>query len=112
MGKGMIFTMDAALALVVVMLVAATLPAQVQANLEEENLNQKLHQRALDRGISALYKEDVSGYSGSNEEEIGATDRFGECVEVHGLMEDPTTGTENLYGPDVPEKGVLCEGAT
>jgi hypothetical protein len=109
MRKGMIFTMDAALALVVVMLLAATLPAQVQANMQEETLNQKLHQKALDRGISALYNQDVSGYSGPNEEAIDPANRFGECVEIHSLIEDPAASS--LGARDIPVKGVFCEVA-
>jgi len=79
MNKGIIFSMDAALALVVVILLAASLPYHYYAGEEQGSAFEKLQDKARDRAIVGFYK----GLEG--QETISNEAKIGKCVAVYTI---------------------------
>lgn len=99
MRKGIIFTTDAVLALIVVMILLAMIP--MQAGNSESKVFQNLNDKARDEAIAASYK----GTTGSNTS-IDATSSFGKCAVYYSLNPNLELGTQAQ-----PQKNIFCEEA-
>ncbi|MFA4855831.1 MAG: hypothetical protein WC634_04590 [archaeon] len=99
MKKGIIFTTDAILALIAVIVLLAMIP--MQAGNSESKVFENLNDRARDEAITSFYK----GTTGSNTS-IEGTSMFGKCVIYYSL--DPNNG---LGAQAQPQKKVFCEEA-
>ena len=101
MKRGIIFSMDASLALIAVVVLAASLPIQFNAMEEKGSAYESLHEQAMDKAIAGFYLDqpgETPNFSGKE---------FGKCTVVYTLLEDPTSN--NLNGPDIPLEKVFCE---
>jgi len=96
MRKGFIFSLDAAIALAIV-IIAIGVMAQQQNALDSgsANVSENLHKKALDRAVTGFY-----GGQTSNETLEGSAPDFGECAviytfdQVSGLVQ-PQSFCEN-----------------
>jgi len=80
MNKGMIFSTDAALALITVIILAAWLPQQLNAAEEKGGAFENLHDQALDRAVMGFYEE-LDGDSPADYENVD----FARCVAVYTI---------------------------
>ena len=97
MRRGIIFTTDAILALIVVMILLAMIP--MQAGSGESKVFENLNDRARDEAITSFY----NGAAGINPS-IDATSRFGKCAIYYSLNPDLELGTRAQ-----PQKNIFCE---
>ncbi len=101
--KGFIFSLDAVLALILVMMAGAVITMQPASITEREDVSAALRQQAEDRAITAFYL----GNSASESIDSGAD--YGECGVFYELMEDATGN--NLENREPVIKIVFCEEA-
>jgi len=99
MNRGIIFSLDAVLALILVMILAATIAQNYVATSEIGNSLESVHARVADRAVIDFY----SGQTSS--EEISSLAEFGECVVIYTI--DPEKN--GLTGRATPDKQVFCE---
>lgn len=97
MKKGIIFTTDAILALIVVMIFLAYMP--VQASQGENRAFGNLGGQARDQAITSFYKGTASGNTS-----IEATSRIGKCAVYYGLDPNNPLGVQAI-----PQKNSFCE---
>lgn len=90
MARGMIFSTDAALALITVIILAAWLPQQLNAGEEKGGAFENLHDQALDRAVMGFY----DGLSGDSPDFDDS--EFVKCVEVHTIDPNNNLGTRDL----------------
>ncbi len=101
MRKGIMFTTDAILALIAVMLFVAWVPYQIgpqSGNQVFENLSEQ----ARDKAITEFYK--INPDDLITNETINPASEFGKCVAVYYI--DPSG---NIGFPAPVEKNVFCE---
>lgn len=99
MRKGMIFTTDAILALMIVMILLAMIP--MQAGNSESSVFENLNDKARDEAITSFYEEGAGDVVGISEDAA-----FGKCAIYYGL--DPNNGLEVQAQP---QKNIFCEEA-
>jgi len=99
--KGFIFSFDAIVALVLVMVLAGTVVTQQQALEDKGWAYESLHDKVTDRALIAMYQ------GTPNNEAIGGEAEFGECYKIFIL--DPESG--GLNGPSVSQESTFCEDA-
>ena len=97
MARGMIFSTDAALALITVIILVAWLPQQLNAGEEKGGAFENLHDQALDRAVMGFY-DGLSGDSPDFE-----NFEFVRCVEFHTIDSDNILGTR-----DSPDTENFC----
>jgi len=90
MNKGIVFSTDAVVALIVVMSLAAWLPHQLSAAEEQGNAFDNLQQQSLDRAIMGFYK----GLAGE-EPDFKSSD-FIKCTKVYSIGPNNNLGTRDL----------------
>ena len=95
MRKGIIFTTDAILALIAVMLFIAWLPYQTNSQ-PGSHIFENLSEQARDSAVTNFYKDNPSPNSN-----IDADSEFGKCVASYSI--DPSVG------PSAIEKNIFCE---
>ena len=97
MKKGIIFSVDALLALLLVIVLASAI---VQHNLPEENagINAKLKEEAYGRAFLGLYANTASS------EGIGSNAKFGECVNFYYIEPDNALNAQAM-----PLEQKFCE---
>ena len=98
MRKGIIFTADAVLALILVILLASWLPQQIYAGEEYGGGFESLAARAGDKAIMGMY----NGQIGNGIISSGA--KLGKCAVYYTLRPN-----NNLAGRDSPIKESFCE---
>ena len=98
MNKGILFSMDAALALIAVILLVAWLPQQFSAAGGKADSLESLNQQAVDKAMTAFYS------GGTASENIGGTAEFGKCVVVYTLNPDNSLATRAT-----PQPQTFCE---
>jgi hypothetical protein len=100
MKKGMIFTIDAVLALIVVIILLAMVPMQAMDN-GGGKVSRNLGGRARDSAITAYYRGETASQS------ISQQATFGKCAVYYAL--DPNAS--DLEEASAPEENVFCEEA-
>ncbi|MBN2067502.1 MAG: hypothetical protein JW744_03470 [Candidatus Diapherotrites archaeon] len=103
MKSGFIFTFDAVLALLIVMLLAGAIAVQYSALPGKENVSDALRQKAQDRAITGFYLN-----SGGDSPDFSSAE-FGECAAAHDLLENPKANSIGSQ-ESVSEK-FFCESA-
>ena len=98
MNRGMLFTMDAVLALIAVIVLAAYLPQQFSTSESKETVIESLNQKAVDRAIIDFYSGTTSN------ESITANAEFGKCAVVYTLDPNNDLGTTAA-----PQPQTFCE---
>ena len=78
MRKGFIFSLDAAIALAIVIIAIGVLAQQQSAASGSANVSENLHKKALDRAVTGFY-----GGQTSNETLEGSAPDFGECTVIY-----------------------------
>lgn len=101
MNKGFLFTFDAALALILVIILAAALAAQQNALPEKGGISSSLRQRAEDEAIVGFYLNQASTSAELTGQE------YGECAIIYDLDPNNTLGVR--ADPD-NESYKFCEG--
>ncbi len=103
MKKGFLFTMDAVLALILVIVLAVALAAQQNALPEKGDISSSLRQQAEDQAITGFYLNQLGeshNFSGKE---------YGECVTVYELLLDPKAN--DLRSRETLTPKVFCEDA-
>ena len=100
MNRGIMFTMDAVFALIIVILLIAYLPQQLNAAEEDGHAFENLQSQALDKAIIGYYEESIGN------EIISETARQGKCVVVYTI--DPGN---DLAAGEVIIRDSFCEEA-
>jgi len=103
MRKGIIFSLDATLALIIIIILAAVFVQQYQAVYEKGSASETLHVAVLDKAIIGLY----NGIEGGTDETISNEAEFGECMAVYDLYPDDS----DLSNRSKPIKRIFCEEA-
>lgn len=98
MNRGILFSMDAVLALIVVILLVAWLPQQFNAVEEYGGASENLHYKALDNAIKGLYKNLPSSPP------ISPSAKVAKCAVVYTLNPNNSLGTRAS-----PEAQSFCE---
>ena len=98
MRKGFIFSLDAAIALAIVIIAIGVLAQQQGAAGGSANVSENLHKKALDRALTGFYEGRTSA-----ETLEGSAPDFGECNFIYTL--DPNNG-ETMASP---AKQSFCE---
>ena len=98
MKKGIIFTTDAILALIAVMILLTMIP--MQAGNSESKVFENLDDRARNRAIISFYEKTPGN------ESIRANAAFGKCAVYYSLEPDNGLGVQAQ-----PGKKVFCEDA-
>lgn len=101
MKRGIIFSMDACLALIAVVILAASLQLQFSAMEEKGSAYENLQEQAMDKAIVGFYLDqpgEIPDFSGKE---------FGKCTAVYTLMEIPAGN--NLNAQETPVEKVFCE---
>ncbi len=94
MKKGIIFTTDAILALIAVMLFIAWIPHQI-GQQTENHIFENISEQARDKAITNFYEETT------RIESINQTSEFGKCFTVYSI--NPSVGISPI------EENVFCE---
>jgi len=98
MRKGIVFSIDAALALVIVIMLALWIPQQLYSAEEHGNAFEKLEKGAFDRAVKSFYGRAAGGETIPPEAELGS------CRVYY------TIGPGNNLGSrDNPQKRQFCE---
>lgn len=86
MNKGIIFSIDAAFAVAMIILVSAAIAHQYRAESSKELASENLHVQALSIAVTHLYNGDVldETVQGDSLNDFGSED-FVECVTVYDL---------------------------
>lgn len=103
MNRGIIFSTDAALALIVVIILAAWITVQFNAAEEKGAVFESLHNKALDWAITEFYRGGTTVPATPGVSVISDTAEFGECAVFYTL--DPDNGP----GRAAPVKQTFCE---
>ena len=98
--KGIIFSVDAILALILVILLASWLPLQIYAGNEYGGGFESLARKAEARAILAMYNGSSSG------ETIASGKELGKCGVYYTIEKNNVLGTR-----DQPDKESFCEEA-
>jgi hypothetical protein len=104
MKHGFLFTMDAVLALILVIILAAALATQQNALPEKGGISSSLRQRAEDEAIVRFYLNQAS-------EECPAfsTIEYCECAIIYTLNPNNTLGVQALPEPPSNPPKKFCE---
>lgn len=100
MRKGIVFSADAILALIVVMALASAVAIQFGMVSEIENVSIYLEQKAADRAVVGLYTGTLSN------ESIGPSAKFGSCAVAYAL--DPNNPLDARAQPE-GDGHIFCE---
>jgi hypothetical protein len=104
MKKGFLFTLDAALALILVIILAAALATQQNALPEKGGISSSLRQQAEDAAIIGFYLNQTG-----ETPPITFSGEYGECTIIYTLDPNNALGTQALpKPPDNPPK-IFCE---
>ena len=97
MRKGILFSMDAMLALIVVIIFIAWAPHQIKAMEEQGSAFENLHDQALDKAI-------IGYYEGSSGTVLTGTEDVYKCIPAYNLNQNNNLG---VRADPVPEN--FCE---
>jgi len=101
MKKGFLFTFDAVLALILVIILATALAAQQNALPEKGGVSSTLRQQAEDKAITGFYLNKTG-------ESVPAPPvEYYECSAIYEMLKTPTTN--NLGNREPVSKKIFCE---
>ncbi|MCX6799070.1 MAG: hypothetical protein NTW59_03180 [Candidatus Diapherotrites archaeon] len=105
MNRGFVFSMDAALALVAVIIVLGTAAQQYSPADESGGVSEQLQQKAYDRAVTGNYARNLASTPGVTET-IGQNADFGECTVLY------TLNPNSPGGQSAVQKNTFCEEPT
>jgi hypothetical protein len=88
--RGIIFSTDAALALITVIVLVAWLPQQLNTAEEKGEAYENLQDQALDRAVMGFYNEGPGDFPDFEDRE------FVKCVRVYGIDPNNNLGVRDL----------------
>jgi hypothetical protein len=101
MSRGFIFSVDAALALVIVMIAVAAVSQAGSPNAGEE-VSAQLKIKAVDKGVVGFYTTKIADTP--VHEQIGPSVEFGECSALYAINPNGVLGSQST-----PVKSTFCE---